>query len=58
MIQTYQGYFKDGRFIPLEPETVTIPEEVEVFVIVTGRKVPTQDTEEETTKVDKIENKI
>ena len=38
MLKAYQGYFKNGRFMPLEK--VEIPENVEVFVTVTGRELP------------------
>jgi hypothetical protein len=38
MMQTYQGYFQKGRFI--SPELVEIPDNIEVFVMVTGRELP------------------
>jgi hypothetical protein len=34
-IQAYQGYFQNGRFI--SPEQAAIPENVEVYIMVTGR---------------------
>ena len=37
MIQTCQGYFQNKRFIPLED--VTIPENVEVYVMITGKAI-------------------
>jgi hypothetical protein len=45
MIQTYQGFFKNGRFMPLDIGAVAIPEEIEVFITVTGRKLPAQNIE-------------
>ena len=38
MIQTYQGYFQKGRFIT--SESVEIPDNIEVYVMVTGRELP------------------
>jgi hypothetical protein len=38
MIQAYQGYFKDGSFVSYEP--VTIPENVEVYVMITEKELP------------------
>ena len=43
MIQAYQGYFQNERFIPLE--NVTIPENVEVYVMITGKAIPPINTE-------------
>ena len=37
-VQSYQGFFKDGRF--MSPQAVKIPENVEVFVTITGREIP------------------
>jgi hypothetical protein len=56
MTQAYQGYFKNGRFMPLELETVTIPDEIEVYITVTGRKV-TQQPETSVITVDEEELK-
>ena len=42
MMQTYQGYFQKGRFI--SPEMVEIPDNIEVFVMVTGRELPQPNT--------------
>ena len=36
MLQTYQGYFQKGRFVPAEP--AEIPDNVEVYVVVTGKE--------------------
>ena len=36
MLQTYQGYFQNGQF--MSPELVRIPDNVEVYVTVTGRE--------------------
>ena len=36
MIQTYQGYFQKGRFI--SPELISIPDNVEADVMITGKK--------------------
>ena len=36
MVQTYQGYFQKGRFI--SQEITTIPDNVEVYVMITGRQ--------------------
>ncbi|MDR2713403.1 MAG: hypothetical protein LBB91_09875 [Clostridiales bacterium] len=38
MVQTYQGYFQKGRFISTEP--AVIPDNVEVFIMVTDRELP------------------
>jgi len=38
MVQTYQGYFQNGRFV--SPDVMKIPENVEVRVTVTGRELP------------------
>ena len=40
MIQTVQGYFQEGRFI--SPKQDTIPEYVEVYVVVTNNPVPSE----------------
>jgi len=37
MVKTLQGYFQSGRFIPTE--NTTIPECVEVYVIITDKMV-------------------
>jgi len=42
MVQTFQGYFLDGRFIT--PQAMTIPEHVEVYVVVTGKPMPAKKT--------------
>jgi len=39
MIQAYQGYFQNKRFVPLDD--IIIPENVEVYVMITGKKIPT-----------------
>jgi len=36
MAQTYQGYFSKGLFISEEP--VTIPDNMEAYVMITGRE--------------------
>ena len=33
MLKTYQGYFNEGQFVPFE--TVSIPNNVEVYVVIT-----------------------
>jgi len=38
MVQTYQGYFRKGQFI--SQESVAIPDNVEVYVMITGREYP------------------
>ena len=38
MLQTYRGYFQDGRFI--SPELVTIPDNVEVHITIVGSDQP------------------
>ena len=38
MAQVYQGYFRKGQFI--SQELAAIPENVEVYVMVTGRELP------------------
>jgi len=42
-VQAYQGYFRDGKFISQQP--VKLPENVEVFITITGRKAPLSVTE-------------
>jgi len=37
-VQTYQGYFRNGQF--MSPKAVRLPDNVEVFITVTGRKMP------------------
>ncbi len=37
MIQTYRGYFQNGRFISLE--NISIPENVEVLITITNKKL-------------------
>jgi len=41
-VQSYQGYFKNGQFI--SPQAVKLPENVEVFITITGRKMPVEST--------------
>ena len=53
MTQAYQGYFKNGRFMPLELDTVIIPDEIEVYIIVTGRKVSQKSETTKTTESEK-----
>lgn len=36
-VQAYQGYFRDGKFISQQP--VILPENVEVFITITGREM-------------------
>ena len=38
MLQTYQGYFREGRFI--SPELAVIPDDVEVHVTIIGDVMP------------------
>ena len=38
MVQTFQGYFKEGRFI--SHQTEEIPEFVEVYIVVTSKPIP------------------
>jgi hypothetical protein len=40
MVQTYQGYFKEGRFI--SPGVDEIPDYTEVYIIVTSSAVPAE----------------
>jgi len=42
MVQTYQGYFSKGMFI--SKEAVTIPDNVEVYVMITGNQYVEQKT--------------
>lgn len=46
-IQSYQGYFKDGQF--MSPQAIKLPENVEVFITITGRKIPTESIEPKST---------
>ena len=43
MVQTFQGYFQEGRFV--SPQTDSIPEYVEVYVVVTNNPVTAKKTE-------------
>jgi hypothetical protein len=49
-VQAYHGYFKNGRFMPFETvATVTIPDEVEVYITVTKKSIsPILQTEAKT----------
>jgi len=42
MLQTLQGYFQEGRFV--SPQSASIPENVEVFVVVTEKTIQAQQT--------------
>jgi hypothetical protein len=42
MVQTYQGYFQEGRFV--SPQVKAIPEQVEVYVLVTNNSIPARKT--------------
>ena len=42
-VQALQGFFRDGQFI--SPQADKIPENVEVFITITGRKIPFETTE-------------
>ena len=42
MAQTIQGYFQEGRFI--SPHKETIPDYIEVYVVITNRQVHTEQT--------------
>ena len=42
-VQALQGFFRDGQF--MSPQAVKLPENVEVFITITGRKIPTDSTE-------------
>jgi hypothetical protein len=44
MIQTYQGFFKNGQFMPLDISVAAIPDEIEVFITVTGRELQNIET--------------
>ena len=45
MVQAYQGYFQKGQFI--SPEATKIPDNVEAFVMITGRRFPFPKTKAE-----------
>ena len=36
-VQALQGFFRDGKFI--SSQTINIPENIEVFITITGRKI-------------------
>ena len=42
MLQTYQGYFQDGRFV--SHEAVVIPENTRVIITVVGNELPPVNT--------------
>jgi len=44
-VQSYQGYFKNGQF--MSPQAVKLPENVEVFITITGREICFETTAEE-----------
>ena len=52
MVQTIQGHFQAGRFVPIE-KTI-IPEFVEVFVVVTDKAV----AKRETSKKERIDKRL
>jgi len=37
-VKSYQGFFRKGQF--MSPQAVTLPENVEVFITITGRTIP------------------
>ena len=43
MVQTFQGYFQEGRFV--SPQAASIPEYVEVYVVVTNKAVHAEQSE-------------
>jgi len=43
-VQSYQGYFKNGQF--MSPRAVELPEGVEVFITITGRKISQEPIED------------
>ena len=45
MLKTLQGYFRSGRFVSSEP--VEIPDNVEVYVMITDRELKPQKTKAE-----------
>ncbi|MCL1996605.1 MAG: DUF2281 domain-containing protein [Defluviitaleaceae bacterium] len=47
MLQTIQGYFEDGRFVALKQ--AEIPNNVEVFVVVTDNPVPLENPKRDKT---------
>jgi len=48
MIKTFQGHFQDGRFI--SSQTATIPENVEVLIIVTDSPISITNTHKKAMK--------
>ena len=42
-VQALQGYFRNGQF--MAPQAVELPENVEVFITITGRKIPVESTD-------------
>ncbi|MCL2198975.1 MAG: hypothetical protein FWB80_08645 [Defluviitaleaceae bacterium] len=42
-VQALQGYFRNGQF--MSPQVVELPENVEVFITITGRKIPIENTD-------------
>jgi len=42
-VQALQGFFRDGQF--MSPQPVKLPENVEVFITITGREIPFEITE-------------
>jgi len=46
-VQSYQGFFKDGQF--MSPKAVKLPENVEVFITITGREMPFKSVDDDFT---------
>jgi len=42
-VQALQGFFRDGQF--MSPHVTKLPENVEVFITITGREIPFEATE-------------
>ena len=42
-VQALQGFFRNGQF--MSPQPVKLPENVEVFITITDRKIPVESTD-------------
>ena len=39
MVQAHKGYFQEGKFVPFDAATATIPNNVEVYIVITENAV-------------------
>ena len=39
MVQAHKGYFQEGKFVPFDAVTATIPNNVEVYIVITENAI-------------------